>query len=66
MPTWGNNGWKNDLIKQRRNMIIPKIVGRYKMNSAKQINQSTNYVTHHQNHFDNAITTNTSFAMKMN
>ena len=31
--------WESFLSQNRRNMIIPKIIGRFKMNSAKQINQ---------------------------
>ncbi len=29
-------------MKQRRQMLLPKIIGRFKMNSAKQINQINN------------------------
>lgn len=32
-------GWEKNNIKQRRKMLIPKIVGRFKMNVAKHINQ---------------------------
>jgi putative transposase len=51
---------------ERRNMALPKLIGRFKMLSAKRINELTNYAKPSVQNYGNAIIGNTLSAMNRN
>jgi REP element-mobilizing transposase RayT len=64
LPQQYTNQYDSSHITQRRQMLLPKILGRFKMNSAKQINElrnTPNITVWQRNYYEHIIRNDESF-----